>query len=218
MKIAKKTTNADRILRTALLLFNKSGVQAVTNRDISKALDISSGNLTYHFNKKIEIVDALVDQMVNEFRAVLEQLPSASENMMARQADSMLNLLRIVWKYRFYFNSIRYLVQVDPSQRRRFNQLRDDLVSFNIEVYEQLVEFHAVKKIEKPNSTRMVVENSWYLWFSLVRLYEVVTVGRKHTEKGFYRFAVEHFFSLLEPHYADSVKQGFYEYIQEKMG
>lgn len=218
MNVTKKTTNAARVLKKSLQLYNKRGVQAVSNRDISKALNISSGNLTYHFNKKIEIVNTLVDQMETEFRVILQMLPCASENMMATQADSMLGLLRIVWKYRFYFNSIRFLIQTDPTQKTRFNRLRADLVIFNIDVYEQLVNQNVVKNIEKPNSTRMVVENSWYLWFSLVRLYEIVSPSASHSEKGFYQFSVDHFFSLLEPHYSESIKKGFYEYIQEKMG
>ena len=218
MKVARETHLADRILLKSLQLFNRDGVHAVTNRDVAQALNISSGNLTYHFNKKIDIINALVDQMEEEFRVILNRVPNESENMTIAQADCMLELLRVVWRYRFFFNSIHHLIQIDPSQRRRFIEVKNHLVAFTADAYEQLVSLKAVKKIDKPNSTKMVVENSWYLWFSLVRLYEIVSTGTTVSEKGFYRFSVDHIFSLLEPHYTDRVKTGFYEYVQVKLG
>jgi hypothetical protein len=138
--------------------------------------------------------------------------------MMESQAGHMLALLKVVWGYRFFFNNIHYLIQVDPSQRQRFNAVRKHLIGFTATAYEQLIELNAVKKIKTPNSTQMVVENAWYLWFSLIRLYDIVSAGAAPSERGFYRFAVDHIFSLLEPHYADSVKTGFYEYVRAKLG
>lgn len=41
----------DKILETSIELFNKNGYAYVTLRDISDALNISPGNLTYHFKK-----------------------------------------------------------------------------------------------------------------------------------------------------------------------
>lgn len=217
-KPTRENTLADRILAKSLQLFNRNGVSVVTNRDVAKALNISSGNLTYHFNKKTDIIDTLVDQMEAEFKVILNRIPNDAENMTIAQADGMLDLMRVVWRYRFFFNSIRYLIQIDPSQRKRFNELKNTLVAFTVDAYEQLVLLKAVKKIAPPNSTRMVVENTWYLWFSLVRLYETVSPGGTTSEQGFYRFSVDHIFSLLEPHYADRVKSGFHEYVQTKLG
>lgn len=43
----------DKILETAIELFNKKGYAYVTLRDISDALNISPGNLTYYFKKNM---------------------------------------------------------------------------------------------------------------------------------------------------------------------
>ena len=50
----------ERILLTALTLFNKHGENAVTSVDIALELDISPGNLYYHFKGKESMVVALM--------------------------------------------------------------------------------------------------------------------------------------------------------------
>ena len=50
----------DDILDTAERLFNERGYNAVSLRDIAEALQISKGNLTYHFQKKEDLIEACV--------------------------------------------------------------------------------------------------------------------------------------------------------------
>jgi AcrR family transcriptional regulator len=53
----------ERILETALALFNERGVHGVGVRDIARALGMSPGNLQYHFAKKDDLVAALIERM-----------------------------------------------------------------------------------------------------------------------------------------------------------
>ena len=54
---------AERILLVALTLFNERGERNVTAADIALELDMSPGNLYYHFKGKESIVIALYSQM-----------------------------------------------------------------------------------------------------------------------------------------------------------
>ena len=61
-----------RILVASLLLFNEHGVPRTTINDIADEIDISPGNLHYHFRRKEDIVDALTAEFQADARKVLQ--------------------------------------------------------------------------------------------------------------------------------------------------
>lgn len=61
----------ERILLTALTLFNEHGEGAVTSVDIAMELDISPGNLYYHFKGKEVMVEALAKMHIEQMTPLL---------------------------------------------------------------------------------------------------------------------------------------------------
>ena len=103
----------DKILHQALLLFNEKGVDQVSVLEISQKLNISYGNLTYHFKKKEEIVLSLYQQMQKELNASITHLVQCifEETYYLKLVNETFE---VTWKYRFiYLNINSLMIQFD---------------------------------------------------------------------------------------------------------
>ncbi|MDN3688538.1 TetR/AcrR family transcriptional regulator [Cyclobacterium jeungdonense] len=66
MKKKSKTNTKQRIIDTAIDLFNKNGIQNITSRHIATEMGISYGNLDYHYKNKEALLLAIYKQMRDE--------------------------------------------------------------------------------------------------------------------------------------------------------
>ncbi len=71
MDAKPKRRTRERILEAALALFNEYGVPGVATATIAETMNISPGNLYYHFRSKEKIVEALFAQFKQEIEATL---------------------------------------------------------------------------------------------------------------------------------------------------
>ena len=101
-----KTRN--RILVSSLLLFNEHGEPATTTNQIADEVDISPGNLHYHFHKKRQIVEALLDEFQADARRVLEPPEAASLDDFWVFLHMLLELTA---GYRFLFRDLEALTE-----------------------------------------------------------------------------------------------------------
>ena len=100
------------ILQTAKELFNESGYNSVSTRDISEALGISKGNLTYHFKKKEDIIEAIL------FEPAYSSPPKAPTTL-AEMDAFFLNMQHTVQENAFYFWHHAQLAQLSPKIREQ---------------------------------------------------------------------------------------------------
>jgi len=112
----------ERILETSLALFNRLGAPQVTTADIADEMEISPGNLYYHFSNKDEIVFELYTQ---HEAAVLPLYADRG----ARALDVVdlwlwLHLLfESMWKHRFLYRDLDQLTSQHAKLRARFGAL-----------------------------------------------------------------------------------------------
>lgn len=107
----KKSKNSvstkDRILDTALKLFNEKSEGSVTTAQIAEALDISEGNLWYHFRTKREIVAALNLRLEQEVDRNLSRLPDKNFDLIDFMSYAG-RAFEYLWEYRFLFRDHSY--------------------------------------------------------------------------------------------------------------
>ena len=82
---------AERILEVALDLFNRFGEPNVSTTLISAELNISPGNLYYHYPAKDELINALFDR----YERSLNELLNASDELRDVEACLVLHALAV---------------------------------------------------------------------------------------------------------------------------
>lgn len=106
----KTGRNRDRILESAINLFNHRGVSAVSTNHICEDLTISPGNLYFYFRNKEGIVRELFQRMTDETYSLWKsQLEKGGEPLPFLEES-----LELFWKYRFFHREMYQLRRQDP--------------------------------------------------------------------------------------------------------
>ncbi|GAT32133.1 DNA-binding transcriptional regulator, AcrR family [Terrimicrobium sacchariphilum] len=80
----KPTSTRDRILEEADRLFYERGYEHTAFADIAEAVGISRGNVTFHYQTKDAILDAVIDRRLARTAALLEHWEAGGEGPAAR--------------------------------------------------------------------------------------------------------------------------------------
>lgn len=99
----------EKIIDKALTLFNEKGVVQVSSLEISQSLNISYGNLTYHYKKKDDIVLALYAQMQQSLNTSINRLVQCifEETFYPKLVNEIFD---VIWNYRFIYLNINSLM------------------------------------------------------------------------------------------------------------
>src|SRR6266511_78799 len=82
----------DRIIEAADRLFYQKGYEHTSFSDISDAVEISRGNVSFYFKAKDEILEAVIDLRLDRTRRMLEQWEAEGEGAEDR-IKSFINIL-----------------------------------------------------------------------------------------------------------------------------
>ena len=72
----------DRILKEALVLFNQQGSDDVSLRAIARSMDISVGNLAYHYANTDRIIEALYLELAEKWISRLKKWKNRIQNFL----------------------------------------------------------------------------------------------------------------------------------------
>ena len=109
----------ERILETALLLFNRFGAPHTTTAHVADEMEISPGNLYYHFRNK----DEIIAELFAGFERRLDGLLVSPEGRSAGVEDLwfLLHLLfEAMWDHRFLFRDLDEILSRNRKLASRF--------------------------------------------------------------------------------------------------
>ena len=170
--MAKKAPRrtAERILEVTLELFNRFGEPNVSTTLISAELNISPGNLYYHYPAKDELINSLFDR----YERSLSELLNASDNV--RDVEDawffMHTLFELIWQYRFLYRDLNDLLSKNRRLETHFQFVLRNKNQAIQAVIAGLVRGGAMK-IEprdiEPVATAMAVVLTYWLSYEYVR-------------------------------------------------
>ncbi len=112
----------ERILETSLALFNRRGAPHVTTADIAGEMNISPGNLYYHFRNKDEIVGELYEAFESKLAPLLAD--PGGRKIDVEDFWLWLHLLfELMGQYRFLYRDLDELAARVPSVGKRFGRM-----------------------------------------------------------------------------------------------
>ncbi len=166
-----KRRTRERIIETALALFNDFGEPNVTTTVIADELEISPGNLYYHFHSKDEIVNALFEAYEGE----IEHLLSAPGSRPATAEDIWFFLhclFELIWKYRFFYRDINDLLTRNRLVETHFRRILEHKVQTGTAICQGLVAngmLRASRGEIEALATNMTVVATFWLSYEHVR-------------------------------------------------
>jgi AcrR family transcriptional regulator len=159
-----------RVLAESLRLFNERGEAQVTTGTIATALDMSAGNLYYHFRNKGQIVEELFAR----FEERIDVEPRASAGGADAIEDLWLYLhlmLEAIWEYRFLYRNLDDLLARSRKLREHFARIVSRKLAVVVTLCEGLVRARAMRA--RPEEIRSLAANVLLVatyWLSFVAL------------------------------------------------
>jgi AcrR family transcriptional regulator len=122
MEKKPKRRTRERILEAGLRLFNEFGEPNVTTTVIADELNISPGNLYYHFHSKDEIVNALFADFEREIVGTLTVPAGRPPNV--EDIWLFLHLMfEAIWRFRFLYRDLDDLLSRNRMLEVHFKQI-----------------------------------------------------------------------------------------------
>ncbi|HEX5276076.1 MAG TPA: TetR/AcrR family transcriptional regulator [Fluviicoccus sp.] len=181
----------DRILLKSLELFNDDGERNVTTNHIAAALNISPGNLYYHFRSKEDIIYALFQQyqvsMLGSLSVPTDRLMTYEDKM--GYLEAIFNQL---WEYRFLHRDLGHLLEESLRLRSAYRDFARQVMAQAYRVYSGLREADLVTAGEQ--EVRGLIVNIWIIttsWASFVTssgfFGDEVALTRQHLRRGIFQ-------------------------------
>ena len=123
---SRSARTRERILNVSLALFNTQGEANVTTGHIADELNISPGNLYYHFRNK----DEIIHHLFAEFEREIDVAPAGLTDVASAMEDLWLYLHMMferIWQYRFLYRNLDRCALIHETNRKFLLWLVSDL-------------------------------------------------------------------------------------------
>lgn len=201
----------ERILEAALQLFNQEGIGNISMRRIAEEAGIQIGNLTYHFRNRDNLVEALLNQLMDELETEIAKAQVEEINIRALW-QGLYSSYKIQDRYRFIMLDLLQMFRQYPQLLQKFR--------YNYERRRQELAF-IIQLLQATGDISQELHPGFYQQFLLPQLYcisdfwlseaELLYEGPEKDKARYYAGIT---FSLLLPHLSEKGKKDYFEIME----
>ena len=189
-----------KILRAARLLFNEQGVAKVSQRTICDHIAISPGNLTYHFKKRDDIIEALYFELATAIEECLDGAEKAELNLQ-ELAQLTKTTNKIFFENRFFMIDFIQILRSNPVINKHYTRISARRLVYLNHLVKKLIERGEMRKAELPNEYDLLYKRA-----QLFGDFWVASIGSTPDDVMLKHTRI----------YTDSFMQSFYPYLTRK--
>ncbi|TKC80025.1 TetR/AcrR family transcriptional regulator [Trinickia terrae] len=207
----------ERILELSLKLFNEIGEPNVTTTTIAEEMEISPGNLYYHFRNKDDIINSIFAQFEQAIERRL-RFPEDHRPTIDETWSYLQYMAEFMWAYRFLYRDLNDLLARNRTLETHFKQIISHKVRFAHEMCELLVADNEM--VATPEEIQVIATNMGVVstyWLS----YQFVMNPRKYNEQDAIRDDLHkvsvHVISMMAPYLRGRSRQLFDDLVSGKL-
>ena len=216
MSQTKTLKTKERILQLSLQLFNERGERSVTTNHIAAELNMSPGNLYYHFRNKSEIIKQLMEQYQGE---TLQMLALPDDRLL--DANDKIRYFQVLssqlWAYRFLHRDVYHLVENNEDFRKMYPRFAGQVMQQGQKIYQTFVDAGLMQMTS--SEIEALIINLWIVltnWTNFLYMSGHITDSNTLEEKWVWQALRQMVF--LEGAYLRGESRETYERLLDTMG
>jgi len=155
-----KMSTRDLILDVGLVLLNERGESIVTSVDLANEMNISPGNLYYHFKGKEQVVEELYAQFHARVLVALQEITSQSTGNPKETLAGLALVSDILQQFKFISQDLRGLHERYPNLRSSISKLLTLLNQSLVALVKLMMD--KSKVTESGDASRLLANNLMY--------------------------------------------------------
>ncbi|ADR22988.1 TetR family transcriptional regulator [Marivirga tractuosa] len=196
----------EKILQASLLLFNEKGMVNVSLRQIAQELNISQGNLNYHFKLKEDIVEALYFQLVEEMDNQMKSMEL--DNQLESLYKSSIKTMEKMYDYKFILIDFIHLMNENKKIKSHYAALMKFRNEQFQSVFRMLIEAEIFRPAEFEQEYERLYQRMNIIGDSWINVYATFD------EDNSVEYYGDLLFEMIYPYLTDKGKREYWGFME----
>lgn len=171
-------------------LFNNQGIDNVSLRDIAGALDISPGNLSYHFPTRENLIESLYFELVDKMDKKFEALTLSAYSFKILIEISRITF-QIMYEYKFLMLDFVSLMRNNPKIKDHYREVYSiRKVQFR-QIFNEMIKEGYLKPEQYPGQLDKIITLHFIIGDSWVASAEILYDGPEEEKTMYYQEVIQ---------------------------